>query len=284
MILLEALSIMITQSQLCVEHINEVYQSASMLMHHWKGMKRKDVPKVTEKAFLSFLSKISLPCSMESSSDANRTFQTLCNTTLSYTAKTLPRAIKAGFVNEEKSSAMLFLSIISNLIKASEVSEISCLQEILVLCLKFGIGAVDDQFSPKCLAIARLIILSVHAHGKKSTKVEIFAPSQIHSMILSHSNFDDLASTSSRTRTELLALLICTVSSSEHKINVGWEKMTKLLIPFRAGLSTEDYFLRRLLYLHDDNNQMEKVIIKPTHNLFDIERYAWHSHLNFVTG
>ena len=262
-ILLEALQIMISQGDLGIKDMTKVYESLSLLWQHWKASKRKDIPKSTEGLFLSFLSTLSFPSTIEHS-DVKQAFQVLCNATFSYTAKSLPRAIKTALVHNDSRTVILFLSVVTNILETAEISDLKCLQEILVICLKFGLDAVNDEISPKCLEIARLIILSAYEDGDNPRVDKILSPDQVHSMILSHSNFDDLSSSSSRTRTELISLLLSLASSSPDNTNKDWRQLTKLLIPFRGSVSKEDHFLRRLLALHDHSNDSEQVNIKST--------------------
>ncbi len=246
---------MISQGPICKEDIDNVYHSASELMEHWKGMKQKNVPKRLLLSFLTQLSQMRPPFK-------NRAFQLFCNSTLSYISKALPREVKSKSVGSEDCPSIQFLSIVANLVEHGDVSDMLFLRDVLVLCLKFGIGAIHNQFSRKCLEIARHIILSVHSKGKESIKDVIFTPGQIYSMIISHSNFDDLASVSNRTRTELLALLICTMSLCDDKIKLDRLKLNKLLTPFRASLSLQDYLLRRLLSLYVNQSEPDEVSIK----------------------
>ena len=272
------MTIMCTQGQLDADMMCQVLKRLSALMHHWKNMKRKDVPKMAEKAVLAFISETSFSDLLGRSE-----VQTFRGATLAYIVKALPRTLKCGNVNQLTSEAMLLVTF--HLLKAYDISDTPCLQEVLVLCLKFGVGAVDDALSPTCLEIARYIITSVYSQSQGIEKIELLRPHQIHSMVLSHSNFDSLAGTNSKTRTELLSLLtVCLALNQGSVISLDQGKIARLLAAFRASVADEDRLLRRLLFLYETNNELDEVSLQYPLKCFIVRKMNSHLTHYFFSG
>ena len=250
-LILDVVSKMWTCNQLTAHLKEKIVSQVADLMLHWKKLKYREVPKVLEKSVLNLIC-VAATCSSDPTE--NRAILLLRNVTLTYVVKMFPKAVKLK--GEHRHSSELMLSATKRLVEIGNIHGVDCLQGILIVCLKFGIGLDDAQISPQCLEISRIVISNAYTNEKE---IHCFTPHQVHSMILTHSNFPKVAGQRSETRKHLLSLLITCVSLNNDKFDFNGEHLAPLLMAFNASVSQEDLLLRRLLSLYETMDDSDQV-------------------------
>lgn len=224
----------------------------SALIKTWNSEKKNATPHV--KMVLSFIERLS---SCFINDPEQNEFRLLRNTTLAYVLKLLPRVMKVEVLRNDYGG--LILSLTSALLEIGDIANISCLKEFFVLCLKFGIGHVDEILSPVCIRVSRFIVTKLYTLGRTSLVDHLFSIDRIHNMVWSHSNFDNIAELRCETRDEIICLLITCASRSDTQLGLDEKKFAKLLAGFNASMSKCDGLLRRLMKLYELNNEFHTV-------------------------
>jgi hypothetical protein len=275
--MIDVVSRMWTLNQLDTNSKEKAHSQVASLILHWTKLKWREIPKSTESAILTFIYTIE---SCPGDHVENKSVVSLRNLTLSYMVKMLPKAIKVG--DKQKKICDLMISVTKKLVTVDQICTLKSLPDILIVCLKFGIGSGVAQISSQCLEISRILISNVYAYDSTEKSIACFTPHQIHSMILTHSNFDTVAGQRSETRKELLSLLIACVSLTNEPIDYNGDKLRVLLMAFDASVSQEDLLLRRLLSLYEAGNDSDQVCLRwifqrfhhihPVDNIFSMNR------------
>eukprot|EP00554_Chaetoceros_debilis_P000389 CAMPEP_0194092054 /NCGR_PEP_ID=MMETSP0149-20130528/45449_1 /TAXON_ID=122233 /ORGANISM="Chaetoceros debilis, Strain MM31A-1" /LENGTH=2343 /DNA_ID=CAMNT_0038776869 /DNA_START=211 /DNA_END=7242 /DNA_ORIENTATION=+ len=220
-----------------------------------KKSNRSRHTKVIEESFFQFLKSIGVESKTNADSvnlPNSNEFKSARNAALVYAIKMLPKT----FRNEDNERKRLILETVITMLESGDLSSISCLQQLVIICLKLGIGSENET----CIQIVRLILTSIYGGETVVADLEIFSPGQIQSMIFSHSHFEELARrASSPARKELLALLVVCISLDQNpKECAGTVNMSKLLVGFRGSIADDDRLLRRLFYLYEVSSSINK--------------------------
>lgn len=201
----------------------------------------------------------------------------------------LPKQIKKMLRTKDSADASAvdsFLGILSSLIEKANIFdkniialESNIIDKCLTSCLKYGMMELHDEMSclifGGCLKVIRLIMRT--SHGPSSTVVlGRLTPSQVHAMAVSHSSFHRaLARARPRSesakgspmstkcerkfcaglsqQSELIRLLLCTVSHDAGHVKIESETWTVVLSVYNASTEVVDRLLRRLMFLYEQN-------------------------------
>eukprot|EP00557_Chaetoceros_sp_GSL56_P011711 CAMPEP_0176479812 /NCGR_PEP_ID=MMETSP0200_2-20121128/1943_1 /TAXON_ID=947934 /ORGANISM="Chaetoceros sp., Strain GSL56" /LENGTH=2220 /DNA_ID=CAMNT_0017875889 /DNA_START=96 /DNA_END=6755 /DNA_ORIENTATION=- len=182
----------------------------------------------------------------------NTHFHSLRNVTLTHVVTLLPRILKTeSFRNTICSSTF---SLITALLEIGDIRRITCLKEIFLLCLKFGIDHVDGVHSPICLQTCRALLVDL---SSTDTGILLFTVDKVHNMVMAHSNFDNVANQRCETRKEIIRLLVTCASRIDGQVVLDGDKVAKLFQGYHASLSEDDRLLRRLLLLYEHKDRFE---------------------------
>lgn len=234
------------------------------LTRNKKGNRSKSAQAIEQSSF-QFLKSISTTCyGIDSNSNADSVnlsnsdeFKSVRNAALVYAIKILPKT----FRSEDNERKRLMLETVIAMLEAGNLPSVPCLQQLIIICLKLGMGSENET----SIQIVRLILTSIYGGDTVAADFKIFSPGQIQSMIFSHSHFEELAGrASSPARKELLALLVVCISLEQNPEEfAGTFNMSKLLVGFRGSIADDDRLLRRLLYLYEVSGSSNKV--RSTH-------------------
>lgn len=193
--------------------------------------------------------------------------------------KMLPKLLKS-FVKNEQSSFNLLVMLTSQLSiilkRATNFDQVivsSCsniIDKMIVACLKYGIYEGDDSstrlINGECLKIVGCTL-------KVPNSICSFIPSQIHSMVVSHSSFQSVASRyvgeTTTQQVELIRLLTNCVSLDSKLVKIDSDTLLTILSAYNASPRKVDKMLRRLIYLYEAHGCFEGDVSKCS-NTFDV--------------
>lgn len=240
-----------------VEMFCEVISGA---VESWRLPKQKE--KFAKNVSIPFIRSLS---SFFMKDPDNMNYMSLRRTTLAHFVPLLPRIFKFESLRTTLCSSIL--ALIRTQLDIGDIGKVACLKEILLLCLKFGIDHVDEIHSPICLQICRTVLGKLYSTGSKTLEEDLFTVDKIHSMVMSHSNFDKVASIRCETRNEIIRLLVFCASRTDRRIILDEEKLSTLFGGFDANLSDDDTLLRRLILLYGNKDNFDLVRIVGRMNL-----------------
>lgn len=143
-------------------------------------------------------------------------------------------------------------------------------EKLVVACLKYGINEAEDQhvcsIHGECLKTVRSILNASHFN---STALVGIAPSQVHSMIVSHSSFQRAISDKVyrqqeplivTQQKELISLLITCVSLDFKRVKVDDVTWSIIMSTYSASINNVDKLLIELLRMYEEKECFEKEV------------------------
>lgn len=214
-----------------------VLESLAITLENSMTLKRRDVDKLLETAYISLLLHIF-------TRDSFRTgLERLEAVTMQYMIKILPRILK-----EKELSILPHMKQIITIVVNNIQTPNHQLDKLLATSLKLGISDVGDYQSCFCIKVAKHIVSASAVIGQ-TDYLNVFSPAQVHDMILTHSKFKYVMENDTSTRKELIDLMACCVSLSKGLISMPEnDKIDLLLLNYRGSVRNVDRLIRLLLH------------------------------------
>lgn len=214
-----------------------VLESLTITLENSMTLKRRDVDKLLETAYISLLLHVFTRNSFRTG------LERLQGVTMQYMIKNLPRILKEKELCNLRHMKQIITILVNNIQTPNHQ-----LDKLLAICLKLGITDVGDYQSCFCIKVAKHIV-SVSSVIEETDNLNVFSPAQVHDMILTHSKFKYVMENDSSTRKELIDLMVCCVSLSKGLISIPEnDKIDLLLLNYRGSVRNVDRLLRLLLH------------------------------------